>query len=529
MLAFRALYIFHLGFNSDEPQHAHVLWMVRLGQTHYRDFFDNHAPLFYMLWAPITRLLPRDTSAMFWLRASMLPIYLASLYCTYRLARALFTRRTALWMTGLLAVWPAYYELTVGFRPDQLWATFWLAAVAVAVGGIGGMKRALAVGFLLGAEMMVSFKTAPLVLCLLIAAVMTRLIFRRKWQAPGMRGLAVVAGFFAVPAVVFAIVARQGALDQMYACTVGYNVAPGVGLQHLAIAKLVVFVACAAIVVTVARRWAHGKRPGAALRRRTFVLCLTFLAIGAMHGLWPIFEPQDWLPLRPLMVVSAVGGVLVLRKKIVRARPQFRIDLAGLSLMAGAIMFVLIAAPYKDSTVIWRRSVDQVCRLVEPGESVIDLKGEFLFFPRALTTVYETLSRGALKSGRLVDDGPEQIEKHPAYVAPETEPRFPMRTRQFLRENFVSLDAVAVAGKCLGEMQPGQSVQFQIRLPEMYDAITPAGPATGTLDGAPIAGPVYLGVGDHVIHSDKQQSIILVWHRAVERGQAIDWKRAVQR
>jgi hypothetical protein len=39
--------------NSDEPQHLHTIWGWTRGFVQYRDFFDNHMPLFHILLAPI--------------------------------------------------------------------------------------------------------------------------------------------------------------------------------------------------------------------------------------------------------------------------------------------------------------------------------------------------------------------------------------------------------------------------------------------------------------------------------------------
>ena len=44
--------------DSDEPQHLHVVWgWSHSAPTQYRDLFDNHAPLFQLLCAPLFRAL----------------------------------------------------------------------------------------------------------------------------------------------------------------------------------------------------------------------------------------------------------------------------------------------------------------------------------------------------------------------------------------------------------------------------------------------------------------------------------------
>ncbi len=55
LIALRILYAFVYRVDSDEPQHLHVVWGWAHGMIQYRDFFDNHSPLFQMLCAPLMR------------------------------------------------------------------------------------------------------------------------------------------------------------------------------------------------------------------------------------------------------------------------------------------------------------------------------------------------------------------------------------------------------------------------------------------------------------------------------------------
>src|SRR5262249_35855895 len=80
---------------SDQPQPTHVIWGWTQGLVQYRDFFDNHAPLFHRLWAPVLAALGESVRALFWLRLTMLPLYLASLALTYAIGRRLLSRRAA--------------------------------------------------------------------------------------------------------------------------------------------------------------------------------------------------------------------------------------------------------------------------------------------------------------------------------------------------------------------------------------------------------------------------------------------------
>ncbi|HXG22864.1 MAG TPA: hypothetical protein VNN62_27790, partial [Methylomirabilota bacterium] len=58
----RLLYVFHYPIDSDEPQHLHVVWGWTQGLLPYRDIFDNHMPLFHLLYAPLLALIGERAS-----------------------------------------------------------------------------------------------------------------------------------------------------------------------------------------------------------------------------------------------------------------------------------------------------------------------------------------------------------------------------------------------------------------------------------------------------------------------------------
>ncbi|MEA3145055.1 MAG: hypothetical protein QOI53_476 [Verrucomicrobiota bacterium] len=51
LLGLRWFYVNDQPWNSDEPQHLHVVWAWANGMLPYKDVFDNHSPLFQDLCA----------------------------------------------------------------------------------------------------------------------------------------------------------------------------------------------------------------------------------------------------------------------------------------------------------------------------------------------------------------------------------------------------------------------------------------------------------------------------------------------
>src|SRR5260370_25586864 len=117
----------------------------------YRDLFDTHPTMFHMLWEQLLAALGESVPALFWLRFSMLPLYLAALALTFAIGRRLLPPRAALWGTVLTALLPPFFVKTLEFRTDVPWTLLCLAVLQVVTGGAIGPGRLLVAGLLAGA------------------------------------------------------------------------------------------------------------------------------------------------------------------------------------------------------------------------------------------------------------------------------------------------------------------------------------------------------------------------------------------
>ena len=61
----------------------------------YRDFFDNHHPLFHLLTAPFAALVGERSTALLWMRLPMLALFGVVMWATYVLGRRLYDERIA--------------------------------------------------------------------------------------------------------------------------------------------------------------------------------------------------------------------------------------------------------------------------------------------------------------------------------------------------------------------------------------------------------------------------------------------------
>jgi len=51
-------------WNYDEVSHAHMAWLLSVGEVPYRDFTVNHFPFFWIPVAALMRILPQDPAGM---------------------------------------------------------------------------------------------------------------------------------------------------------------------------------------------------------------------------------------------------------------------------------------------------------------------------------------------------------------------------------------------------------------------------------------------------------------------------------
>src|SRR5437588_13097781 len=149
LVALSVVNVLHRDFNSDEPQHVHVIWGWTHGLVQYRDLFDNHMPLFHLLFAPLFALIGDRATILYLMRFIVLPLYFVAAWCTYQIAVSLFSRRAGVWAMILVGLYARYHFVSIEFRTDNLWAPLWLLCVTVLVSGPLTQRRALAAGLLL--------------------------------------------------------------------------------------------------------------------------------------------------------------------------------------------------------------------------------------------------------------------------------------------------------------------------------------------------------------------------------------------
>jgi hypothetical protein len=539
-LGLRLLYSFRYAINSDEPQELHVAWAWAHGLLPYRDVFDNHAPLFALLSAPILRLFGETAGIFYRMRLVGMAFYAATIAGTWLIARRIGGRDLGRASASLLALVPVFFFKSLEYRADDLWTALWVLGLAVLLGGSWGRRRSFAAGLLFGAALATSLKTVILLASLGLAGLTLPLALGPGWRRPPARRtapclVALACGLALVPAALLLWFALQGALGPLARATVLHNLEPGLGNWGGAPFRALWFAPAAALAVALVRLLLRLPLDDDDRARLGLVTLTSLIYLASIHLLWPLFTTQNFLPFYPLFAIAAARLFEWVRRDAsaaaldrvrrgrpagaASARPAPAISGSGLVLLCAAVQIGLMVAwepPWRDGTGGEVRLLAAVIRLTGPGDFVLDAKGETVFRRRPIDYVLESVTADRLRRGDLPERIPEQVIARRACVAAGDLGRFPERVRRFLEDNYIAVGELRVAGRLLA---PGGAIPFEVAIPERYVIVGERGNAAGSLDGLPYTGPRYLATGRHLFEpAPGAGRLALLWARAAERG-----------
>jgi Dolichyl-phosphate-mannose-protein mannosyltransferase len=525
LVALRCRYVFAARFDTDEPQHLHVVWGWATGLLPYRDFFDNHVPLFHLLFAPLVRLFGERADLLIPMRFAMAPLWLGSMWAIYLLGARAFSARAGLWSMLLAASSPRFFFKMGEFRTDVLWTLLWFAALAVLLQEKPGIRRFFCAGLLLGAALAVSMKTSIMLAALAFAGANLFLILwpqRRavSWKEIACRLGALGLGFLLVPALVLAFFAEQGLLHTMYRCVIEHNRVPGTSLAPSGVYLVLIFAVSGGAVLAAWLCTKLAADSATGLRRAALIL-VTAVYYLIIRFVWPIVTAQDYTPLDPLFFVCLAPVLLLLGNWLARRLPKLPVRFAPLIalFLFGLAQWRAYSSPFQNGTHGEIAMVADVLKLTAPGEIIMDAKGETLFRPRAFYYVLETLTIKRMSLGLLEDDAVSKIitARVPLIHGPL---KLPERDVQWERANYLSVGRVEMLGVLLPPAVAGVRT-FTIAVPQRYTLLADRGTVAGTLDGTPFTGSRELAAGPHEFRPSAEQSgqrFAVLWATAVERG-----------
>jgi len=528
MILFRVVNLLTWRFDTDESQHLHVVWGWARGFVQYRDLCDNHMPLFQLLFAPIYALIGDRPTILLWMRSIMLPIYLVNAWATYQIGALLFSRRVGVWAVLLLGFYPGYHLLSIEFRTDNLWAPLWLLCVLVLLKGPLTVRRSAVAGLLLGLSFGISMKTSLLLLSLMSGAVLTFAIIGKRqressWAHLGRCAAVFLFATFSVPGIIMAGFALYGIWPQFRYWVFENNFVPGL-LNHAAWWTYlfpVLFPLTTCVIAYYIRRI-----PDRTVAfRRGFVLCTLAFYILALWSYWRQVTRQDYLPFHPLAYVFYAAGFVAMGDRFFSESNSSRWPFGRLPLpamIAGTeFLICFFARPFWENNA--RTETDLLratYRLTEPGDFVLDLKGETVFRQRTFAPIWEPFVMERIRRGLIIDNAAQRcVETHTCVATINKD--MSIDATRFIKENFLPVGGgLHVAGAFL-RPAPNDAKQFyfDVVIPASYEIISPTGPVTGMLDELPYNGARSLSPGRHrFVQTSDYSKLAVLWAQAAERN-----------
>lgn len=513
LIAMRLLWLDAYPLDSDEPQHAHVAWSLAQGLVPYRDVFDNHGPLFALLYAPLIRWLGPRADIIWWLRLAVIPWYVLALLATWRIARKLY-RPAVADAAVLLAAWMQVFFIKTGeFRTDDAWAALWLGALALGVSSRGALMRWWLAGMCVGGALSISQKTLPLLATALLAGGCLWAASPGRFDRTAMgRAMAFGCGCLVLPLALTLWLAGLHDLAPAWNDLIDYGLAPSGGASHAwrqaCYAGLLALAMAVAIVRLRRQQAANGTR------WRVFL---------ALHGLfyaaliwiaWPLSTPQDFLPVIPTIMLSLTGWVASRQVVQFRASGTRVVMVAALAALELALVMER-APPWRDALAGERAQLATVLRYSDPQDSVMDAKSGAIFRARPYYPVIESLALRRLRRGLMPDTIPSALIAHRTMVViPD---RLPPAVQTFVRRNYLPGPAdVYMAGM---RLPPGAGIHsFAIAIAGVYTLTDGTVPVASSIDGGPPAARWYLGAGSHTLDTAARHSLVLSWSKAWDRG-----------
>jgi hypothetical protein len=507
----KTLAILRYRFDSDEPQHLHVAWGWTVGLLQYRDVFDNHAPLFHMVTAPILAAVGERANVLIYMRCAMLPLLAIALWSTWDIAQRAWGSRAAIWSVLLLTLFPPFFLKSLEYRTDNLWNTVWMVALLLVLRPAVRPRQWFAVGCLLGIALAVSLKTPLLIVTLAVC-----LAIVGATQETGSRGrvarntMAGMAGFLIVPSCIVVYFWHRGALHDFWYCTVVFNSAIADSRPER-ILLMILYPAGLFVTARMSLRHARRSRAGAeSFHRRLFLVLMLPVYILTLVTFWPLISWRDLLPLMPVLAI-VIAGAMEEPFRSGSPSPRYALTMTVLVLLEIAAA-VILGALWKDATRRQIAETDQVIHLTTPADPIMDLKGETIFRRRPFYYIFEFITREQISRGLIHDRIAAGVIAARCHVAQADGAFFPPAGRQFLSENFVDVGRLRVAGQFL---QPDGT--FRTTIPGEYLVITEGGPAAGTLDGTPAGSGRLLAPGRHRFYGVTERAAA-IWAPAFRRG-----------
>jgi len=385
-------------------------------------------------------------------------------------------------------------------------------------------------GLLLGLCFSVTMKSALLLIGLLVGASIALFLVGRKELGQSWPNLARCASVFFfttlfVPGMIAAAFAVSGAWRDFYYCNFAHNILPHLSPKNDPAWWIVIFPIGFPFVIYAARLIVRTAPEPAIAFRRAFVFLFCGFYVLALQSFWNLLTRQDYLPYYPLAFVFVSAALFSISSYLARSDLHVSHYLRRLPLPAyvAVVEFLLVIATrpfWIDRARIETNLLRGVLRLTDPGDFVLDCKGETIFRQRCFWPVTESIMLERLMRHLVADNAAERAIETRACVA-AMKGRMPIHAKKFIWKNYISVgNDLKVAGRFLKPSAiESTRMDFEVVIPASYKIIARDGPVTGTLDGTPYDSARFLAPGVHTfVQTSSRTQLVALWAQAVDRN-----------
>ncbi|MDQ6625999.1 MAG: hypothetical protein M3Y69_07665, partial [Verrucomicrobiota bacterium] len=233
--------------------------------------------------------------------------------------------------------------------------------------------------------------------------------------------------------------------------------------------------------------------------RRSFLFYVCGFYMPALWTFWPLITRQDYLPWHPLAFIFYAAALVALTQRgPARAFSRSRFLLPPLVVCAELAAILVVHPFWIDGAKKEAELLQTTLAVSDPGDFIIDEKGETVFRQRAFGPTWEPCVMERIRRGLLVDDAAERCGQTRCCVAVLGKD-ISQRASAFITQNYLPITSqLRVVGAWLQRSTADEHrFEFATAIPASYEVVGPDGVADGVLDGVPCHGPRFLSPGLH--------------------------------
>ena len=506
----RIFRILNMGFDSDEPQHLHVVWCRINGLVPYKDFFDNHAPLFHFLMMPFLWMFGETATIIIIMRFIQIPLFMALLFIIHLVNKRIFANN-AVWITLLTGLFLNFSGVTIEFRPVLLWLLLWYLCIYIILKYPLNFKNGFILGIATGINIAVSLKTvALLVPILLVSCVYYRAFLIKKNIQINMRIIfkyvaAFLIGTLIPVLIVVLIFNRLDACTSMIYCTITHNSPAAVNYK---IANRIPYFIIAVLPLIIMNKYL------ARLPLETAYFTILAYFSGGMLVLYPVVERETIIVFYSMAFIAIVGHIFN-RSKV--SRPRLFIWV-GMIIVATTI---LVRTPFTNKNDEMVKMYSDIICLTDKTDYIMDAKGENIFRNRPTYYGFELFTKRLMRQGLIPDTIINDCKRTSTHVVLlRYRNKFPPAVKEFFDNEYLEISPdLAVSGKVVAITD--KTAKFMIQVPGYYTIKSAENcSVNGFLDGIAYNGKsVYLRQRKHsFVSEDSCPKIVIIWSKALEKG-----------